>query len=266
MKKNLPEKPTAILDSMGGQAALFDDPARLLGLADAELRQVASSLVREGGSIMAQIRRTSGLVAWAGWHRFGDKAYEEFVAGIAEGLGVGVQTVRAWRHAVVQREGLALPALPAARSAEASTRRKPAGQGGSVSTFITKTPPIPAASAESPRLAAHVTVAAVNANGTSPASAPTPIPARNPTGAPPSDRAQAAAVVLAMREVEPSDAGPALAREDAEFLRQWTARTLAAWKASQSAAPAPTGCPHPKARLRHAGYAIICDDCGTVVR
>lgn len=59
-----------------------------------------------------------------------------------------------------------------------------------------------------------------------------------PTERPPTDRALTSRVFAAMREVDPTDAGPVTTPEEATFLRQWAQRTLDAWKAIY-APPAP---------------------------
>lgn len=141
--------PAYSLPALGGQTALFEDPALILRWDDAFLRTVAANLGREGGSILAQLRRATGLVAWAGWHRFDGKPYEEFIAGIADSLGVTVRTVRNWREAVVKSDSLAIPAVPAQRKREAAGR-KTAGQGQGDTTLSTKSAPIPAASRVAP--------------------------------------------------------------------------------------------------------------------
>lgn len=53
----------------------------------------------------------------------------------------------------------------------------------------------------------------------------------------PSDRQLTARVFAAMREVDPTDAGPVTTPEEATFLRQWAQRTLDAWKAKNGVAP-----------------------------
>jgi hypothetical protein len=145
---NLPEPQDATPALLGGQAALFDDPRLILQWDDAFLRSVAANIGKEGGSILAQLRRAAGLVAWAAWHRFDDKTCEAFLRGIADNLGVSVRTVREWRKVVIDKETLPIPALAAARSDEALKRNTPAGQGRRITTPSTKPDPIPVDSTE----------------------------------------------------------------------------------------------------------------------
>jgi hypothetical protein len=268
MAKNLPaEKPDAVLVTMGGQAALFDDPLQVLGLNDQRFTELVA-VVRSGGeSLIAGVRRYVGLLAWAAWHRYDEKRYKEFVADFADRLGVEPRNVLDWRRAVTKSDNLPLPAVAAMRSeARKTAGRKPSD---------TRLASIPAASTEAPKLPERPAVPAsrtpapsgpTSAGGGPSSGAVSPPAGPNPTERPPTYRTQAARVLATMRDVEPADAGPALTEDDATFLRQWAQRTLAAWKDAQAAAPAPAGCPHPKARRRNAGYAILCDDCGTVVR
>ncbi len=70
--------------------------------------------------------------------------------------------------------------------------------------------------------------------------APTPSDtARNATERPPSVRALTSRVLAPMHDVEPADAGPVLTPEEATFLRQWTQRTLDAFRAVHAPKPTP---------------------------
>lgn len=108
--------PTSILPALPGQAALFDDPRRLLTLPLPELRQVAAEVARESSSVLARVRRANGLVAWAMWYQSSELAYADWERGQAEELNVSPHTLRRWRRDVVAAESLPVPAVAALRS------------------------------------------------------------------------------------------------------------------------------------------------------
>lgn len=150
MTSNLPERQDWTPDLLGGQATLFDDPTKLLTWDESVLRNIAANLGREGGSLIAQLRRAAGLVAWAAWYRFPEATYREFAAGLASSLGIEVETLRKWRRSVVSAEKLPVPGVAGQRADAAAKGRKTAGQpGGAVRTSATSKP-IPAASTEAP--------------------------------------------------------------------------------------------------------------------
>lgn len=121
MSDNLPDR---VLGNLDGQAALFEDPLQILGLADAQFIELVAAVRQEGESVLRTLRRIVGLIAWAGWHRYDEKRYREFVADFAERLGVEPRAVLDWRRAVTKRDNLPMPAVAQARSSAA----KSAGQ------------------------------------------------------------------------------------------------------------------------------------------
>lgn len=304
MASKLPATQDVTLAIPGVQSSLFGSPLELLEVDDAELRRVAALVGHEAGSVLAQVRRMAGLVAWAAWYRMDEKGYREFAGGMATDLGIEVETLRKWRRAVVTRENLPVPGVAGQRAEAAEKGRKTAGQtGGAVRTSATPKP-IPAASTEAPAKQSEGGGTGTNqppavvdhqlapsgpssAGGTGkvatsapsepgfadPGSAPPPAdpssggarataspPRRDaptevpptsrpappdPSSAggkalgevsptpvrPPTDRALTARVFAAMRDIDPTDAGPVTTPEEATFLRQWAQRTLDAWKA-----------------------------------
>lgn len=109
--------PVAVLSALpDGQAALFEDPRRLLGLEVSELRQVGAEVARESGSVLARVRRANGLVAWAMWYQSTELAYADWERGQAEELSVSPHTLRRWRRDVVTAESLPVPTVAALRA------------------------------------------------------------------------------------------------------------------------------------------------------
>lgn len=267
---------------LDGQAALWADPAQLLNLPDDEFRQFTTDVVRTAGPLIAQVRQAAGMMAWAGWHRFEDRPYREFIEGLAAGLGTSKKSVERWRDKVVKEARLPRPTRADLRAGEATNRGKPAGQRPDVDTLSTV---IPASSAEAAEIPGEHAPAGSGrpAGAGSPGhssegggrvgetrTAPPVIPPSDqllegvrsngapapsgPTERLPSDRQLVHRVIAAMREVDPADAGPRLTPEEATFLRQWAQRTLDAWRGTT----VPASPPEPPAR--RSGYVIRPED------
>lgn len=261
----------ALIALTGQQSSLFDDdPRRMLGLNDGEFAALVADVARHGDSVFAGIRKVVGLLAWAAWHRYDEKRYREFVADFAGRLGVESRVILDWRRKAAK--GLPMPAMAQARS----DARKSAGQG----PVNTSGRIIPAASTEAP---AKPSEGGEQVGETRPVplsqppsgkssegvghareglpapsvSHPAPSdPPRNDTGRPVGGRQLAALVYAAMREVDPTDAGPVTTPEEATFLRQWAQRTLDAWKAVY-APPAPAE--KPQRRQGTAAYDMMAE-------
>lgn len=127
--------------------------------------------------------------------------------------------------------------------------------------------------------------------GDAPAS-PSPAPL-DPLERLPTIRQQTAAIVAAMLNLAPDDAGPVLTAEDATVVKGWAARTVRAWQMSlgiESAAeparspgrvirpkdkraktdavdpgPDPNNCTHPKERRKQLGYMTVCGLCSAKI-
>lgn len=251
MTSNLPEVQSVTL---GGQASLWADPRQLLAFDDASLRRLAAEVGHEAGGVLAQVRRAVGLVAWAAWYRMSEKDYRSFAEGLAGDLDIEVETLRNWRRAVVRTDKLPVPGVAALRAGESAKGRKTAGQPTGALSPTAPSGVIPAVSTEAPAkksegsgpgkpqtrpgVAAPSDPSPVGGNALGEVSAPPTVVPR-----PPTDRALTARVFAAMREVDPTDAGPVTTPEEATFLRQWAQRALDAWKAKNVpvAAPRPAG-------------------------
>lgn len=107
---------------LDGQAALFEDPSRLLQLGDGEWALLVAQAKIATGPTIAQLRRVGGLLAWAGWHRLPERNYSGLITDLADHFGVDDSTIRRWRRQVVAAEHLAVPAVAAAQVAEARAR------------------------------------------------------------------------------------------------------------------------------------------------
>lgn len=151
MTSNLPaERQDSTPALLGGQAALFENPAQLLDLSDVDLKELAVLFGRHGSSVFAQVRAQAGLLAWAGWFRFGEVTYATFLLGLARDLGVQPDTLMKWRRDVVKERKLAVPGVVKARSDAAKEGHKAAGQTAGAGWSSGKSKPIPATSKETP--------------------------------------------------------------------------------------------------------------------
>lgn len=193
MSENLPEHAEAVLAKMGStQAALFEDPTRLLNLSDGDMMQLVHGLLVELGAVMPGIRRMVGLVAWAQWHRIPDGKYHGWLDDTANVIGVDAQTIVAWRRKVTKAESLALPTAAEQRSREQKTARQ-SRSGMNLPPPITVPPPPPP-----PRLTA-------------------------PAIAPPTHRVEVADLLAALRSVDPTDLGPVMTPEEVREVRDFAA-------------------------------------------
>ncbi len=148
---NLPaERPESTPALLGGQAALFENPAQLLDLDDVALKELAVLFGRHGASVFAQVRAQAGLLAWAGWFRFGEVTYSAFLLGLSKDLGVQPDTLMKWRRDVVKDRKLVVPGVVKARSDAAKEGHKTAGQASGAGRSSGKAAPIRATSKEVP--------------------------------------------------------------------------------------------------------------------
>ena len=241
--------PSAVLAALpDGQAALFDDPRRLLALEPPELRQVGAEVARESGSVLARVRRANGLVAWAMWYQSTELAYADWERAHAEDLGIPPTTLRRWRRDVVDAESLPVPTLAALRSTETKkgiAERKTAGQGAGPTTGVTL--PVAASGPRDPLL--------------QPDSAPLPNP-----GPPPSTRAAIAHLIDHLHALDPSEAGAAMTAGQLDIVLDWAEhcakaaprRKAAPARKAKAAAARGDACPHPITRRIGSG----CGACG----
>lgn len=162
MTDNLPDR---VLGNLDGQAALFDDPLRILALSDGDFASLVGAVRQHAGSVLAEVRRYVGLVAWGAWHRYDEKRYREFVADFAQRLGVEPRAVLDWRRAVTKADNLAYPTVAALRSA--------AAKGAGRKSNATPTRSIPADSQEAP---------AKTSEGVAPGAAARPAAPSGPSG------------------------------------------------------------------------------------
>jgi transposase-like protein len=151
MSDNLPvERSDSTPALLGGQAALFENPSQLLDLDDVALKELAVLFGRHGASVFAQVRAQAGLLAWAGWFRFGEVTYSAFLIGLAKDLGVQPDTIMKWRRDVVRERKLAVPGVVKARSDAAKEGHKTAGQTSGAGRSSGKSKVIPVDSTEAP--------------------------------------------------------------------------------------------------------------------
>lgn len=245
--------PVAVLAAVpDGQAALFEDPRRLLALEPAELRQLGAEVAQESGSVLARVRRANGLVAWAMWYQSTELAYADWERAHAEDLRVPPTTLRRWRRDVVDAESLPVPAVGVLRSEAAKKAvavRKTAGQ-------------TPGA------------IQSVKTLSTGPA-APVNPPARLPDpGPPPSTRAAIAHLIDHLHALDPHEAGAAMTPSQLDLVLDWAEhcakaaprRRQAARKPRQPGEGQPTksDCPHPITRQARGGG--FCYECGETIK
>lgn len=235
---NLPaERPESTPALLGGQAALFENPTMLLDLDDVALKELAVLFGRHGASVFAQVRAQAGLLAWAGWFRFGEVTYSAFLLGLSKDLGVQPDTLMKWRRDVVRERRLPVPGVVKARSDAAKEGHKTAGQPSGAGRSSGKSKPIPATSKEVPaessagggsgplpaappagpssrgaRTTAPPRLAPTDEAPTSPSPAPL-----DPSDRPPSRRQQASAIVAAFQDAE-DGVGRGWTHEEATYL------------------------------------------------
>lgn len=148
-----------VLRGLESQAALFEDTELMLTLDQESFGNLVALVVDAGKPLIAAIRRHAGLVAWAAWHRYNDKQCREFYEGMAERLGIKVATLRDWRDATVEHQGLSIPILAQTRSdaakkgaLEAASRRELPGQTPGAGINPAFSAPIPTSSAEATQI------------------------------------------------------------------------------------------------------------------
>ncbi len=254
--------PTAVLVTLpDGQAALFDDPRRLLTLDVADLRLLGVEVARESGSVLARVRRTNGLIAWAMWYQSTELAYADWERSHAEEIQQAPSTLRRWRRDVVAANDLPIPALAAVRSEAAKASapgRKRAGQGPSAtnpgSPSDTQARPI-----AGPGIPPGATVV-LQPDGSGAVTAPLPNP-----GPPPTLRANIAHLIDHLHALDPDEAGAAMTPGELDIAMGWmeTAAKAAprpSTRAKKAKPPAARGdaCPHPITRRIGSG----CGACG----
>ncbi len=261
MTSNLPvAQADATLDLLGGQAALWADPRQLLDFDDASLRHLAAEVGHEAGSVLAQVRRAVGLVAWAAWYRMTEKDYRAFAEGLAGDLDIEVETLRNWRRAVVRTDKLPVPGVAGLRAGEAAKGRKTAGQPKGALSPTAPSGVIPAVSTEAPtktsegkngagsrphsapgdsaaRLGspsdppsggAELQPSAGPTDEPPPSSRPAP-PGSNPTGPVPSLRQEASTAYRALHE-STEGIGAKWTIEEATYWQNRTEREMDAWR------------------------------------
>jgi len=277
VNEKLPEQPGTEVVIMGSaQAALFDDPTRLLNLSDGELAKLTLALHDHLGGIMPTLRRQVGLVAWAEWHRRTDGKYHAWLDDTAKLLGVDTQTIIRWRRSVVRAEGLVVPTAAQQRAIE----QKPAGQRRS---GIKVTPAIATTAEAAPAPSATVEPAAETATEPGSATERSSSPSRTPEPEYPSvtwdgrlvptARGQAGRLMEAIRSFDPSLVGPTMTPDEIREVRDFasalvssrsvTARSVPAQREKRRHAPEPEGkCPHPVSRRLGDG----CGQCGEKVK
>ncbi len=201
------------------QAALFEDPLRLLALDVADLRLLGVEVARESGSVLARVRRANGLVAWAMWYQSTELAYADWERAHAEDIQTPPTTLRRWRRDVVEAGNLPMPAVAAARAAATNAAlssrapRKTAGQAGGSTTGgmnNTRSELAPGVAASGPR-------------------DPLLQPARLPDpGPPPTVRAAIAHLIDHLHALDPDEAGAAMTAAQLDLVMDWTERTVKA--------------------------------------
>lgn len=235
MTSNLPvERPESTPALLGGQAALFENPAQLLDLDDVALKELAVLFGRHGASVFAQVRAQAGLLAWAGWFRFGEVTYSAFLLGLSKDLGIQPDTLMKWRRDVVKDRKLAVPGVVKARSDAAKEGHKTAGQTAGAGRSSGKTAPIRATSKEvplEPSGGAELQAPAGPTDGdVDPSLRSTPLdPPRNPTGPVPSLRQAASSAFCALSEA-PEGIGAKWTVEEATYWENRSKREMDAWR------------------------------------
>jgi hypothetical protein len=202
--------PVAILPVVSdSQAALFDDPVRLLAVEVSDLRKLAVAVAHDSGSVLARVRRANGLIAWAMWHQLSELAYAEWERDHAAELDTPAPTLRRWRRDVVAAGNLAMPATAAVRSDAAKKSldaRKSPGQAPSAATNGSKVgaPKIP----PGPGVTEAVAVA------TAARRLPDP-------GPPASVRASVAHLIDHLHALDPDEAGRAMTAAQLDVAMDW---------------------------------------------
>lgn len=238
MTETLPEPQSVALTELAGGDRLFERPTDLLEWSVPYLRQVAANLGHRGGSLIAQLRRYSGLVAWAAWHRLSEKECREFYEGLAGDLGIKVDTLRDWRDSIVKKEHLSVPDLARLRGQARKTAGQTPSKGKRPAPGIIKVPSTDVSTTEEEsRPPKSTTAAAAGTASTStadeaPSATSTPFGAEaaSPTS-PPKSRTEPAAEDFprGSEPTSPSTDGTAPSRSDRPRARvaAWIAEGLA---------------------------------------
>lgn len=205
-----PAEVGSIVPATPTQAALFDDPMRVLALDAAELRLVGAEIARQVHPTLAEVRRLVGLVAWAMRTKVPAGEYGKWAEGYAEMVGVSVRTLGDWRAKVEKSAGVISP-FSSPRERETAGQSKRLAEPAKL---------IPADSQEAPAPSSES-----HRSDPGGVSAPAPPPAAPPPARLPSLRQVAAAWVIDLVNTEegfgakwtPDEAAVVNARFDLEM-------------------------------------------------
>lgn len=272
------------LNLPGGQAALFEDPQRLLTADIQDLDRVAHHVASEAKPLLAQIRRVAGLIAWAYRCRLSDGDYGDWEKGYAARLGVKPPTLATWRDAVCRSDGLQLPAASALRSEAARAAKLALKNRASGADQRKQDAPDPAKPAPPPTGRADPTPAGnpVAEKLASPEPGPTPAdegpappdtPVETPVlvlpQQPTAEHVKTVIVWLASRGPENCSKVPLPVLDRlislAASLAQAHSRDIPGYRPRVGTVTQPKGqCDHAKRKVSRSSGVVICEGCGAV--